>query len=326
MNYYGITKVVKGIHLSGNISERERRTLQSLFPFIGLLFIIIFFQVTTGGRMLTSRNLRTIFNQAFPVLLGTCGVSFVLAQGNLDFSLGSIVGTAACFGSLCAGGGLFFSLAASLLAGLLIGFLNGSIHAFFNVSGTVVTLCTQFAFRGVTIILGSAGLFLPLAWSWLDSVQLKILAAVFVFALVFFLFEYTKFGKYSRAIGAGSKAAVQSGIPLKKMKLLAYMFSGIMAGLCGFFALVRAGSVAPTTGTFFEMNVLLALVLGGMPISGGSAAKLRSALIGSAMFAFLANGLIIWGINDSIQQGVKGVILLIAVALSFERENAITIK
>lgn len=74
------------------------------------------------------------------------------------------------------------------------------------------------------------------------------------------------------------------------------------------------------------MNVLLAIVLGGMPLSGGANSKVRAVILGSAMLAFLMNGLVIWGLNDLVQQGVKGAIFLIAVGLSFERGNIAVIK
>jgi Ribose/xylose/arabinose/galactoside ABC-type transport systems, permease components len=302
------------------------RLLRSILPFIGLVFIIVFFQVTTDQRLLSPRNLRTIFNQAFLTMLGACGVSFVVAQGNLDFSLGAIVGTAACFGALTSNMGFAASLVAAVAVGALIGLLNGSIHAGFGVSGTIVTLCSQFVFRGVTSILGSNGLFLPLSWAWLDSLEVKLAVAAAVLVLSYLAFEFTRLGKYSKAIGSSGPAALQSGVSLGSMRVLAYVISGSVAGLCGFFSLVRAGSVASTTGTSYEMNVLLAVVLGGMPLSGGAASKMRSAFVGSLMLAFLANGLIIWGVNDSVQQGVKGVILLAAVALSFERSNVDVIK
>ncbi|MFV0411879.1 MAG: ABC transporter permease, partial [Oscillospiraceae bacterium] len=290
------------------------------------IFIIVFFQIVTDGKLLAVRNLRTIFNQVFTVLLGACGVAFVISQGNLDFSIGSIAGTAAAVGCMVSGGGPLISLVVALLVGCSIGALNGAMHVVFKAPANIVTLCTQFTFRGVIAVLTINGMFIPLAWSWIDSIPMKIAVIAVAVVVSLVAFEYTKLGKYCKAIGAGGIASVQSGVPLGKMKVISFMISGAVAGICGFFMMVRAGSVAPTTGISFEMDVLLAIVLGGMPLSGGSGSKIRAAVIGSVMLGFLMNGLVVWGIGDTLQQGVKGIIFLVAVAMSFERENLAVIK
>lgn len=314
---------------SGNASEYKEhwtKAIRTMIPFVGLVFIILFFYFATDGKLLTMRNLRTIFNQMFTLLLGACGAAFVISQGNLDFSLGSIAGTAATFGCIASGGGPLLSVLVALLVGGGIGALNGLMHVAFKAPANIVTLCTQFTFRGVIAVLAMQGMFIPLSWSFIDSTGIKIAVMVAAVAAAYIAFEHTKLGKYCKAIGAGGIASVQSGVPLGKMKVISFVLSGVAAGLCGFFMMVRAGSVAPSTGTSFEMDVLLAIVIGGMPLSGGAGSKIRAAVIGSITLAFLMNGLVVWGISDTLQQGVKGVIFLLAVAMSFERENLAVIK
>lgn len=306
--------------------EQRGKLVRSLIPFVGLVFIILFFQISTGGRLLTSNNLRTVLNQTFSIILGACGMVFVISQGNLDFSMGSVSGFAAVVGAMSSGAGPLVSLLVALAVGAAIGALNGLLHVGLRAPANIVTLCTQFAFRGVVQVVAAAGLIIPMTWAWLDSTPVKIVVAVILVLLTVVVFSYTKFGKYCKAIGSGGIASVQSGVPLDKMKVLAFMLSGTAAGLSGFFSMIRAGSVAPTTGTGLEMNVLLAIVLGGMPLSGGANSKVRAVILGSAMLAFLMNGLVIWGLNDLVQQGVKGAIFLIAVGLSFERGNIAVIK
>lgn len=306
--------------------EQRGKFIRSLVPFIGLVFIIVFFQLTTGGKLLTVRNLKTVFNQTFSIILGACGMVFVISQGNLDFSMGSVSGMAAAVGAMVCGAGPVVSLAMAVLIGAAIGTLNGLLHVGFQAPANIVTLCTQFTFRGVVQVITATGLIIPMAWNWLDGIAVKVVVTALLLAITIVTFGYTKFGKYCKAIGSGGIASVQSGVPLNKMKVLAFTLSGVAAGLCGFFSMIRAGSVAPTTGTGLEMNVLLAIVLGGMPLSGGASSKVRAVILGSAMLAFLMNGLVIWGLNDLVQQGVKGAIFLIAVALSFERDNIAVIK
>lgn len=322
------TKERKGNALLALWKDKERRgkLIRSLVPFVGLIFIIIFFQITTNGRLLMVKNLKTVLNQTFSIILGACGMVFVISQGNLDFSMGSVSGMAAALAAMVCGAGPLVSLAVALVIGAAIGTLNGLMHVGFKAPANIVTLCTQFTFRGVVQVITATGLIIPMAWSWMDGIPVKIVVSIVLVLITIVVFEYTKFGKYCKAIGSGGAASIQSGVPLNKMKVLAFLLSGVAAGLCGFFSMIRAGSVAPTTGTGLEMNVLLAIVLGGMPLSGGASSKVRAVILGSAMLAFLMNGLVIWGLNDLVQQGVKGAIFLVAVALSFERGNIAVIK
>lgn len=129
-----------------------------------------------------------------------------------------------------------------------------------------------------------------------------------------------------RAIGSGEVSTRYSGVPVERMKVLAYLISGVLCGLCGWLNVVKTGAADSKTGLLFELDILTALVLGGMPLTGGSGAKLQSAIIGGLMLAILSNGMVLVGIKAELQQAVKGVIFLLAVYLSFERESVVLIK
>jgi len=101
---------------------------------------------------------------------------------------------------------------------------------------------------------------------------------------------------------------------------------GMICGLIGFFTLVRACTASSKTGDAFEFDVLLAVLFGGMPLSGGWEVRFRSAVVGSIAMAILKSGMSLIGIDGLVQQIVQGVILIIAVALSFDRKNAGVIK
>lgn len=301
--------------------------LKSAIPYIGLIVVVLFFQIVTKGRLLTAGNLGTIFNQTFTTLLGASGIAYVIAQGNLDLSLGSIAGFSAVT-SVVIGTqfGVAMSVVIAIITGGLIGLMTGSIHVVFRAPATILTICMQFLFRGLVNVTTLEGKFVPLSWSWIDSRPVKIAIMFIVVILSILFFEFTKLGKYSKAIGSGELASLQVGIPVGKYKIIGFIISGAVAGFCGFFMALRAGSVAPTTGVAFEMDVLLAIVLGGMPLSGGATAKIRAAFLGSITLAFLMNGLIVWGISDTVQQGIKGAILLISATASYERSNMEVIK
>ena len=155
---------------------------------------------------------------------------------------------------------------------------------------------------------------------------LVILLFAVLMVLLYTLYEHCAYGKHCRAVGASKLAAQQSGVRVKRTRMVAFMISGLMCGLVGFFTLVRACTASSGTGGSFEFDVLLAVLFGGMPLSGGWPVRFRAAVLGSVAMAVLKSGMSLAGINGLIQQIVEGVILIAVVALSFDRRNAAVIQ
>lgn len=303
-------------------TKLNRQTLKEIVPFLGLTFLIILFQTVSNGRLLTSNNLATILNQLFPTMLCACGVIFVVSQGNLDMSIGSNVGICAFTGAAAAQLSPILGLPVALLTGVIIGLVNGSMHAFFNINATVATLCISFVLRGALAVLTIVPQSVPVSMQWIDSTGMKLAVLAVVLLAVYLLSSYSTFGKRSKAIGCNATAAMQNGVRVRFLKVMSYGVLGICAGIAGYFAMARSGSVTPLTGSGIEMDVLLALVLGGTPLVGGFSVRLRSIVVGSLMIAVISNGLILWGLNDSVQQLIRGIVFLIAVAVSMERTSS----
>ena len=133
--------------------------------------------------------------------------------------------------------------------------------------------------------------------------------------------EYTKIGKFNKAIGANERAALLSGINVTKYKCIAFALTGACVGLAAFLTLTKGRSVTANTGLNVEINVLIALVLGGMPLSGGMAAKIRNVVVGALVFCLLSNGLSLWGTDPNIINIVKGVVFVACVFLSYDRSS-----
>lgn len=301
--------------------------VKQVIPFMGLLMVAILFEVLSGGKLLSGRNLTLLLNQAFTLSLGAIGCSFVIAQGNLDFSLGGIVGIAAATAATVSGAGLFVTILTAVVVGLAIGILNGSIHAFFGIPAFVVTLSVQFILRGLIVVVTKAGtLPIPFYMYSVDNTPLKFTVLILTFLFGYIVFEYTKVGKQCKALGSGIAASIQSGINVKAMKIISFAIVGSLSGLCGFFSLIRAGAASTATGQFFETDVMTALVLGGMPLTGGSSCKIKSAIIGSLILAVLTNGMVLWGINEHMQQLIKGCIFIFAVWISLDKQGKEFVK
>jgi ribose transport system permease protein len=295
--------------------------LKQLVPFLGLILVVILFEILSDGKLLSSRNMTLLLNQAFTLSLGAIGCAFVIAQGNLDFSLGGIVGISAALAAGAAGMSPVLSVIVAVAVGILIGIFNGSIHAFFGIPAFVVTLAVQFILRGLVVVATKAGtLPIPFSMYSIDNTGLKLSVLIIMFVAGYIVFEYTKVGKQSKALGSGIAAAAQSGVNVRKMKIVSFAIVGALSGLCGFFSLIRAGAASTATGQFFETDVMTALVLGGMPLSGGSSCRIKSAIIGSLILAVLTNGMVLWGINEHMQQLIKGCIFILAVWISLDKQ------
>lgn len=315
----------KILTLKENDGERQQLLLTSV-PVIVLILLVIFFEIVSEGRLISIRNIDALLNSMFSIALGAAGVSFLMAQGSLDFSMGGIVGLTATLSGFAAWRSPVLAVIVGIGTGALCGLLNGIVHAKFKVSAIITTLSTAFIFRGIQGTLITQGaVSLPGSMMFLENTMLKILLMATVFTAGGVLYTKTKTGKFCKAIGAREEASFQSGVKVTKFKIGCFILSGAMAGLVGFFYLVRAASASANTGSGFEFDVLLAMLLGGMPISGGSGARFRSVIIGSLIMTVLSNGMILWGLDSVLQQFIRGIIFLVSVSISFDRRNITTI-
>lgn len=311
--------------LKENSDERKQLLLTSV-PVIVLIVLVIFFEIVSNGRLLSRMNIDALLNSMFSIALGAAGVSFLMAQGNLDFSMGGIVGLAAALSGFAAWIHPVLSVLVGVGVGAACGLLNGVIHAKFKVSSIITTLSTAFIFRGIQGTLITTGaVSLPASMMFLENTELKVALMAVAFIAGGIFYTRTRVGKYCKAIGSREEASFQSGIKVNKYKIGCFVLSGSVAGLVGFFYLVRAASASANTGSGFEFDVLLAMLLGGMPISGGSSARFRSVIIGSLIMTILSNGMILWGLDSVLQQFIRGIIFLVSVSISFDRRNLTTI-
>lgn len=314
------------LHPGSDLRPKLKDLARGYFSFLGLLIVITAFLILTKGALLRPKNLMNIFNNFFSIGLGAMGVVFLMSLGELDLSVGAIVGLSAALAAFAAKVSLALILPVALLTGLAVGLLNGVMIARFKIESFIGTLAVSFVARGVTTWLLNGSVGIPVSQRVFDQDFVKI--GVFLIAMValFILFEYTAYGKRCRSVGAAADAARQAGVRVERVKTLAFAISGLMCGLVGFFSLVRTATASSKTGNVFEFDVLLAVLFGGMSLSGGWPVKFRSAVIGSVAMAVMKNGMSLMGIDGLTQQMVEGIILIVIVVIAFDRKSAGVIK
>ena len=250
-----------------------------------------------------------------------------MTMGGLDFSQGSILGISSIVVCLVSKYSIPLAILAGIASGALIGAINGYFYVFRKIKSFIVTICTMFLFRGFIKYLTTNA---PVAGSAklinYDSTAFKVICTVVVLAIGFVVFRFTKFGTYLKAIGAGEKAAMFSGIRTDKMKFLIYVLAGAITGFAAFVNVIKVGSVTSSGGNQLETQILIALVLGGMPISGGAKVRFENIIVGSLLYVVLNSGLTMMGFTTQMMQLIQGVVFLIFVAVFADRESIQVIK
>ena len=138
-------------------SEEKKQMLLTAVPLIVLILLIIFFEIVSRGRLISRMNIGALLNSMFFIALGATGVSFLMAQGNLDFSLGGIVGLSATLAGFAAWINPVLSVVVVIGTGAACGLLNGVVHAKLKVAAIITTLSTAFIFRGIQGTLIASG-------------------------------------------------------------------------------------------------------------------------------------------------------------------------
>ena len=207
--------------------------IRSLLPIAGLIIIFLMFNALTNFRMMN--NLPLVLSQVYVTMISATGVFFIMTMGGLDFSQGSILGIASIVVCMVSKTSIPLAIVAGIAVGAAIGAINGYFYVYRKIKSFIVTICTMFLFRGFikyfttnAPVAGSAKLINY------DSTGLKIACTVVILIIGFIAFRYTKFGTYLKAIGAGEKAAMFSGIRTDKMKFLIYVLAGAITGFAAF--------------------------------------------------------------------------------------------
>lgn len=321
-------QIVTADRMQGIKDKRGKFDFRTIFPFLGLLFVLILFGIMTKGSLFSKLNLKAVLNDGIYVMIGTVGFLFLFAQGALDFSVGANMATSCAVAAIAANSiGPGAALPAALLTGTAIGIINGLVYTKLRISAFITTLSGMFILQGlVLVILDGSVLAAPISMlKWFTNpLKLTILMAVLIIGYI--MFQYTPYGKICKSIGSCPEAVRQTGINLDFYRAIPFVTMGLLVGMLAFLSLIRTGSATNNTGGTLMFNVLNAALLGGLPMSGGPTTKFRGAIVGSLTIAFLVSGMTIMGIETTDQQIVKGIVFLIAIGISFDRKNMKIIK
>jgi ribose transport system permease protein len=304
-------------------------SIESIGIYVFLVAITLFFALMTDA-FLTFDNFIVILRQVSIIGICAFGETLVVIGGGIDLSVGS---TVALSGVIAASLAKFLEVPvplaflAGVAAGGVCGLLNGVLTTKVKIPSIIVTLGTLTIIRGLAfIIVGGVTVFgMPVSYrvlgrSYIGFVPIPVLIMVGIFAAFFIVLNMLSFGRYVYAIGSNEEAAVISGVNVERMKTVVFMLCGLMAGIGGAILSSRLDSGQAATAQGLELDVLTAVVLGGVSIAGGKG-KLESVFVGVLIIGILANGMVLLNIQHFYQLVIKGGVLLFAVGLDSLRKR-----
>lgn len=159
-----------------------------------------------------------------------------------------------------------------------------------------------------------------------NTLTFMLTFTIVIFVVAYLAFTYTGLESRLKAIGAGETAARFAGIRVDRTKMLIYMTAGCITGLAAFINSVKVGSVTSTAGNQLETQIMIALVLGGMPVNGGAKVRFYNIILGVMTYKVLSSGLVMLMIPTQLQQLILGIIFLIEVALFSDRKTGMIVK
>lgn len=320
----------------GNAPAEKKKSIfsgagsQKIIVLLVVIVLFAFFSIFSANfRRYTT--VLSIMDYSYYIALMAIGVTFPLITGGVDLSIGT--------GLICyslAGGYLvvhcgwptWAGMLVSVLFGVLIGTLNGALVSLMSLPPFLATLCTCMITRGLgSICSKSFGISWPTSGSegsWFRDIfkitigdtkyPLGFLWVLLLVLLMSFVLNHTKIGRYTIAIGSNKEATILSGINVKFYHIMAYVISGLFAGLASIAYSAVFSTVQPGTGAGFELEAIGGAIIGGVSASGG-VGSVTGSLLGVFVICLLKTGLPYIGLQANWQQIITGLVLIVAVLI-----------
>ena len=306
---------------------------QDIVPFIAFLVILIFFSIASKGKMLSAYNLSLLVEQSMITIIIGCGVLFVVAQGSIDLSVGVNLALACAVATWIANATVgWLLIPVAIVVAVIIGLFNGIVVSKFKVPSFMLSIAMLIGVRGVVNYIQTAigTQYIPESMEVLSEPFIIYPAFILIVAAMIYVFEFTKIGKYSKAIGENETTARFVGIPVPLIKTIAFCLSGLMVGFGSLFSLASNGGTSMQMGVFLEMKVAMAIFLGGVLVTGGTSAKIYKVLLGSFSITIIVNGLALIGMSETqYSQTIEGILLLLILFVTIvasKKGNKLEIK
>lgn len=278
---------------------KNKKMMISALPFVALVVLLaVFCGIVSSKGYRLDMYIKIVFNEGIVLSIVATGAIFIYTLGSFDISLGAATLFAATLGVLTYNASENFALMiiVILLAGIVCSLVNSVLASIFHIPVFVTTVAmmsvlSAIASQIITTKGGAVGgISIPSeVVKHLDNSAFKIGVLVIWVAICVFVFDYTKFGRREKFVGGNPICAQLSGIKYNTYAILGFLLAGVGVGIGAFMTLVYTPSVTTTTAGDIGMNIMVAIVFGGMPISGGARSKIYAAVVGGFSYIVLNN-------------------------------------
>lgn len=323
-----VAKTAMTLNTSSKFKMPQEASIFAVLAGICLLFEVLGWIVNDQSFLFNLDRLQIIILQMAVIGIIAIGVNLVIITSGIDLSSGSVVAAAAVVAASLAQVSDFpravfpsltdlpivWPILAGALTGLVIGCINGSLIAYTMIPPFIATLGTMVAARGFAkwFTGGMPVSMLTDDFAWIGSGANPVYLFLIIAAIFHVVLRYTRFGKFTYAIGANRQAAIVSGINVNRHLIWIYTIAGTLAGIAGTVTAARAISGQSSMGVMYELDAIAAVVIGGTSLVGGKG-RITGTVIGVLILGVMTSGFTFIRIDAYYQEMVKGAIIVAAV-------------
>jgi ribose transport system permease protein len=298
--------------------------------YLVFVVVLVFFIITIGGKGFTQvSNLMSIIRTTTMTSLLAVAMTFAIAAGEFDLSVGSVAAFGAIFAAIAmqAGGNFIVGILAGLAGGAIVGAVNGALVGVLRIPSFIVTVGMAMIIRGADqwltntkpILIGDPTFRSIFGHAEFGPVPVMLVWTIAALIIGHLVLKKTSFGREVLATGGNRVAAEYSGVNTKKIKFLVLLITGMAAAISG---MLFAGMMSTARSTIgeggLELNAIAAAILGGAALSGGKG-SIIGAVVASLLIGIINNGIVIMGLNIAQQNMVTGAIIILAIAFGGKR-------
>ena len=304
---------------------KKNINISKCMVYIIFLVVLSLFAIFIGGSFFSLNNILNIIRQTAVVSMIAVTMTFVIAIGEIDLSVGSTIGLSGLMAALVlqSTDNIPLAILAALAVGLVVGLINGLLIVALNLPSFLVTLGMQMVLVGTSmwitnttaIPIGNTTFTFIFGGGSIGKLPLLLLWVLITGAVGYIVLNRTPYGKKVLAVGGNATSARYSGINVKKIVVYVFVYSSLMAALGGMPYAGRMSSGRYTFGDGLELDAIASVILGGTSMAGGNG-SIVGAIIGSLLIGTINNGLMFFGLSTAQQTVAKGAIIILSVALS----------
>lgn len=304
---------------------KKNINISKCMVYIIFLVVLSLFAIFIGGSFFSLNNILNIIRQTAVVSMIAVTMTFVIAIGEIDLSVGSTIGLSGLMAALVlqSTDNIPLAILAALAVGLVVGLINGLLIVALNLPSFLVTLGMQMVLVGTSmwitnttaIPIGNTTFTFTFGGGSIGKLPLLLLWVLITGAVGYIVLNRTPYGKKVLAVGGNATSARYSGINVKKIVVYVFVYSSLMAALGGMLYAGRMSSGRYTFGDGLELDAIASVILGGTSMAGGNG-SIVGAIIGALLIGTINNGLMFFGLSTAQQTVAKGAIIILSVALS----------